>query len=44
MGIRHKFYNIEGIQFHPEAHLTECGHAMFENFIKKCKKGDKVEF
>lgn len=44
MGIRHETYDIEGVQFHPEAHLTECGHEMLRNFIKKCKKGDRVEF
>jgi para-aminobenzoate synthetase component 2 len=38
MGIRHKLYNIEGVQFHPEAELTECGHDMLSNFIKSCKK------
>ncbi|SMB96339.1 aminodeoxychorismate synthase, glutamine amidotransferase subunit [Desulfonispora thiosulfatigenes DSM 11270] len=37
MGIRHKKYKIEGVQFHPEAHLTECGHDLLRNFIKICK-------
>lgn len=37
MGIRHKQYNIEGIQFHPEAELTEKGHEILNNFIKECK-------
>ncbi len=37
MGIRHKLYNIEGVQFHPEAELTECGHDMLRNFIKSCR-------
>lgn len=37
MGIRHKEYLIEGVQFHPEAELTECGHDMLKNFIKNCK-------
>lgn len=36
MGIRHKIYKIEGIQFHPEAYLTELGHEMLMNFIKRC--------
>lgn len=36
MGIRHKEYKIEGVQFHPEAHLTECGHDLLRNFIKIC--------
>lgn len=36
MGIRHKDYNVEGVQFHPEAHLTECGYDLFQNFIEIC--------
>ncbi|MCY6484690.1 aminodeoxychorismate/anthranilate synthase component II [Clostridium aestuarii] len=37
MGLKHKEYDIEGVQFHPEAELTECGHEILENFIKRCK-------
>ena len=33
MGIRHKHYPIEGIQFHPEAILTEHGLKLLENFF-----------
>jgi anthranilate synthase component 2 len=33
MGIRHKEYAIEGIQFHPESILTQHGHAMLKNFL-----------
>ena len=33
MGIRHKEYKIEGIQFHPESILTQHGHAMLQNFL-----------
>ncbi|MGL4761836.1 MAG: anthranilate synthase component II [Sarcina sp.] len=36
MGIRHKVYDIEGVQFHPEAVLTEFGHDMLRNFIERC--------
>lgn len=35
MALRHKHYKIEGVQFHPEAILTEYGLAMLENFFKK---------
>lgn len=38
MGIRHKNYLIEGVQFHPEAVLTEYGHEMLKNFIEEAKK------
>ena len=37
MGIRHKEYLIEGIQFHPEAILTEQGIEMLENFLKEAE-------
>lgn len=33
MGIRHKEYAIEGVQFHPESILTQDGHAMLKNFL-----------
>ncbi len=35
MGVRHKTYPIEGVQFHPEALLTEHGHDMLDNFLKE---------
>jgi anthranilate synthase/aminodeoxychorismate synthase-like glutamine amidotransferase len=34
MGIRHKNYQLEGVQFHPESFLTRCGKKILENFIK----------
>jgi anthranilate synthase/indole-3-glycerol phosphate synthase/phosphoribosylanthranilate isomerase len=33
MGVRHKKYVIEGVQFHPESILSEEGHVMFKNFL-----------
>jgi len=38
MGIRHTKYPIYGIQFHPEAALTEYGHDLIENYIMICKE------
>lgn len=34
MGLRHKEYAIEGVQFHPESILTEHGHALLKNFLQ----------
>ena len=34
MGLRHREHAVEGVQFHPEALLTEHGHRMLENFLK----------
>jgi anthranilate synthase/aminodeoxychorismate synthase-like glutamine amidotransferase len=34
MGLRHRKLAVEGVQFHPEALLTEHGHAMLQNFIE----------
>ncbi|MDS1030742.1 aminodeoxychorismate/anthranilate synthase component II [Bacillota bacterium LX-D] len=38
MGIKHKQYLIEGVQFHPEAILTEMGLELLNNFISQAKK------
>lgn len=34
MGVRHKEFEVHGVQFHPESILTEHGHALLKNFIK----------
>jgi anthranilate synthase component 2 len=33
MGVRHKDFQIEGVQFHPESILSEHGHALLKNFL-----------
>ncbi|GAH71992.1 unnamed protein product, partial [marine sediment metagenome] len=33
MGVRHKNYKLEGIQFHPESFLTPDGLKILKNFI-----------
>ena len=34
MGLRHRTAALEGVQFHPEALLTEHGHKLLQNFIQ----------
>jgi anthranilate synthase component 2 len=36
MGIRHREYPIECVQFHPESVLTAVGHDVVENFLREC--------
>ncbi|MES2743347.1 MAG: aminodeoxychorismate/anthranilate synthase component II [Pseudomonadota bacterium] len=35
MGVRHREYDIEGVQFHPESILSEHGHALLKNFLDR---------
>jgi len=34
MGVRHKIYSLEGIQFHPESILTSFGNQIIKNWLK----------
>ena len=38
MGIKHKEFPIYGVQYHPEAVLTEEGHRVLKNFIDICRE------
>lgn len=35
MGLRHREWDIEGVQFHPESILSEHGHALLKNFLNR---------
>jgi anthranilate synthase component 2 len=35
MGVRHKQFDLEGVQFHPESILSEHGHALLKNFLTR---------
>jgi len=38
MGVRHRTFDIEGVQFHPEAYLSEMGMELMGNFVKRCNR------
>ncbi|CBL45692.1 Glutamine amidotransferase of anthranilate synthase [gamma proteobacterium HdN1] len=41
MGLRHREYRIEGVQFHPESIMTDHGHDLLANFIKQPNQGKR---
>ena len=36
MGLRHREFDVEGVQFHPESILTAGGHRLVGNFLERC--------
>ena len=34
MAVKHRSFDVYGVQFHPESILTDSGHRMIENFLK----------
>ncbi len=34
MGVRHREYPVEGVQFHPESIMTRSGHDLLKNFLE----------
>ena len=40
MGLRHRDYSLEGVQFHPESFMTEQGKGLLKNFLSKEKNND----
>ncbi|MBI2958370.1 MAG: aminodeoxychorismate/anthranilate synthase component II [Chloroflexi bacterium] len=43
MGVRHRDYVVEGVQFHPESIMTEAGHDLLRNFLSYSSPVWKVE-
>lgn len=37
MGLRHREFDVEGVQFHPESILTAGGHLLVGNFLDRCR-------
>jgi anthranilate synthase component 2 len=37
MGVRHKDFQVEGVQFHPESILSEHGHRLLKNFLEQAR-------
>ena len=35
MGVRHREFDVEGVQFHPESILTAAGHDLLANFVRR---------
>jgi anthranilate synthase/aminodeoxychorismate synthase-like glutamine amidotransferase len=43
MGVRHRQYAVEGVQFHPESIMTDVGHDVLANFLNNPHTGRKKD-
>ncbi|WP_240757719.1 aminodeoxychorismate/anthranilate synthase component II [Nakamurella flava] len=43
MGLRHREYAVQGVQFHPESVLTQGGHRMLANWLVECGDATAVD-
>ncbi len=43
MGMRHREFPLEGVQFHPESVLTQDGYLLLANWLERCGSTDAVE-
>ncbi|MDT0110790.1 aminodeoxychorismate/anthranilate synthase component II [Listeria booriae] len=43
MAVRHREFLVEGVQFHPEAILSEYGHEILDNFVKLTERSYENE-
>ncbi len=41
MGIRHREFDVEGVQFHPESILTEHGMRLLDNFLQRAEDSSR---
>ncbi len=39
MGVRHREFEVEGVQFHPESIVSQHGHALLRNFLDRADSG-----
>jgi anthranilate synthase component 2 len=42
MGVRHRTLAVQGVQFHPESVMSECGHALLGNFLASACGQERV--
>ena len=43
MGVKHREWLVEGVQFHPESILTEHGHQLLDNFLKQSQSENTLQ-